>query len=73
MLLRIRNTLYEGSWGDFEADLKARIGGRAFVFEVVPASPEMAATIRNHLGLIAEMQAWETAHGVVLQPDDEAA
>jgi hypothetical protein len=73
MLLRIRDTLYEGSWSDFEADLQARIGGRAFVFEVVPASPEMAATIRNHLSLIAQMREWEATQGIVLRPDEEAA
>ena len=63
MLLTMRDTLYEGDWSDFETDLKARASDRPHVFDTVPASPTMLATIQRHLSLIADMREWETKTG----------
>ena len=68
MLLQIRDTLYEGCWEDFVTDLRRRAEGRPHVFETVPLSPTMPATIAHHLGLIAQMQAWEAQLGHPLKP-----
>jgi hypothetical protein len=70
MLLQIRDTLYEGSWDDFVHDLRARAGGRPHVFEIVPASERMKATIAGHLAMIEQMQSWEAAHGRALRADE---
>ena len=59
MLLQIRDTLYEGNWEDFVTDLRRRAEGQPHVFETVPVSPTMKATIAHHLELISTMQAWE--------------
>jgi hypothetical protein len=66
MLLRIRDTLYEGNWDDFEADLRARVEDRPHVFETVATSPEMKATIAHHLTMIAAMREWEADHDCTL-------
>ena len=73
MLVRIRDTLYEGSWEDFVSDLRARAAGRPHVYTIVPDSPEMTATIGNHLALIDKMQAWEASHLKVLRADNSSA
>ncbi len=70
MLLRIRDTLYEGSWEDFVRDLHARAQGRPHVFETVTDSPAMKATIENHLVMIDEMQTWELQQQRTLSADD---
>lgn len=70
MLLQMRDTLYEGSWDDFVADLTARAKGRAHVFETVPMSSQMKATIDHHLTLIAEMRDWEVGSGRSLNAAD---
>ena len=62
MLLRMRDTLYEGSWEDFQHDLRARANHEPHVFETIPATPGLEDTINHHLALIADMQAWEQAH-----------
>ena len=69
MLIEIRDTLYEGSWEDFKRDLEARRRGQPHVFETVPESPEMLATIGTHLELIDAMWAWERANGQTLRGD----
>ena len=69
MLLRIRDTLYEGSWEDFASDLRARLNDEPHVFETVPASAEMKLTIADHLRLIEQMAAWERTHGTILPAD----
>ena len=61
---------YEGSWEDFARDLRARVQGRPHVFETIPDSPSMQATIKDHLGMIGEMQAWEARQGRPLSPED---
>ena len=71
MLLRIRDTLYEGSWEDFARDLRARAQGRPHVFDTVPPSPAVKATIEKHLTMMDAMQAWEVRHGRALSADDE--
>lgn len=71
MLLRMRDTLYEGSWEDFERDLRARAEGQPHVFETVPTSPEMKATIGTHLAMIEQMRAWETQHRSTLSCNHE--
>ncbi|UCC29094.1 MAG: hypothetical protein JSU86_12930 [Phycisphaerales bacterium] len=72
MLLRIRDTLYEGCWEDFVRDLRARAQGRPHVFETVTDSPAMKTTIENHLAMIDEMQTWELQHERTLSADDPA-
>ncbi len=59
MLLRMRDTLYEGSWKDFVSDLAARANHEPHVFDTVPDTPGLEATIRRHLDLITDMQSWE--------------
>lgn len=69
MLLRMRDTLYEGNWEDFVSDLTARLRGEPHVFATVPSNPEMRATIEAHLSLIEEMRTWEATTGRALSPD----
>ena len=69
MLLRMRDTLYEGSWDDFARDLESRASGQRHVFETVPTSPAMKNTIAHHLLLISEMAGWEERVGETLSPD----
>lgn len=71
MLVQIRDTLYEGSWEDFERDLRARAAGRPHVFETIPETPGFEATIAHHLDLIEKMRAWETQHQRILTAADE--
>ncbi len=73
MLLEIRDTLYEGRWDVFARDLEARRRAQPHVFDTVPESTDMLATIGAHLTLIAEMEAWERAHDATLRADGEAA
>lgn len=73
MLLEIRDTLYEGRWDVFARDLEARRRAEPHVFDTVAESADMLATIGAHLTLIAEMEAWERAHGATLRADGEAA
>ncbi len=70
MLLRMRDTLYEGNWEDFTRDLRAKMAGSPHVFDIVPPSAAMRDTIENHLRLIDEMQAWEQEHDTALSPQE---
>ena len=70
MLLRMRETLYEGSWGDFVEDLRARAEDRPHVFETVPTSAEMRTTIASHLAMIEAMREWEERHHRTLKAND---
>jgi len=70
MLLQIRDTLYEGSWEDFIRDLEARAAGRPHVFELVPVSDNMKATIAGHLRMISDMREWEATQGRPLRPNE---
>ncbi len=69
MLLRMRDTLYEGSWADFVHDLEARTANRSHVFATVPESQGMRATIERHLSLISQMVDWERLHDRKLDAD----
>lgn len=71
MLLRMRDTLYEGVWADFSRDLRSRVEGKPHVFETVPTSEAMRDTIAHHLLLIAEMDEWEQRLGETLSADAE--
>lgn len=66
MLLRMRDTLYEGSWEDFTRDLRARADHEPHVFDTIPDTPGLDTTIRHHLDLISAMQQWEKEHRQVL-------
>ena len=67
MLLDIRDTLYDGSWEDFTSDLEARQQSQPHVFDTVPDSPGLLATIDTHLALIREMNRWEKTSGNTLK------
>lgn len=69
MLVMIRDTLYEGSWGDFMHDLQARRDSKPHVFDIVPASDTLRATICAHLAQIAQLRSWEQKHGATLRAD----
>ena len=71
MLLRIRDTLYEGSWADFRHDLQARAADEPHVFDIVPPTPEAQSVIKSHLAMIEAMERWETSCGHMLRADDE--
>lgn len=73
MLLRIRETLYEGSWEDFTRDLQARLENRPHIFETVPASPAMKETMKSHLAMIDQMRTWEVQHRQTLLAGDDSA
>lgn len=68
--MQIRDTLYEGNWEDFIRDLEARAAGRPHVFELVPASDNLKATIALHLRMISDMREWEAAQGRRLRPNE---
>jgi len=70
MLLRVRDTLYEGSWDDFARDLRARRDARPHVFDIVPASETLRETILTHLRQIDRLRNWERRHGIALRADD---
>ena len=69
MLLRIRDTLYEGNWSDFTHDLVARRDSKPHVFDIEPASDRLRRTIEVHLTQIARLRSWEEKHGVTLRAD----
>lgn len=70
MLIRIRDTLYEGAWDDFETDLHARAGGRPHVFDIVPPSQNARSAIERHLNLIRQMREWERDTGQVFHVEE---
>lgn len=63
MLVSIRDTLYEGSWEDFIADLSARAEGKPHIFDTITISSNLQDTIRSHLDLIAEIRSREESRG----------
>jgi len=73
MLLQIRDTLYEGSWEDFLRDLRARAAGRPHVFELLPPTAAVKATIAHHVELIERMREWELEHGGTLRAGSEGS
>lgn len=62
MLVEIRDTLYEGSWDDFLADLTARAEGKAHVFALTAPSSQLKSTIQRHVDAIEALRGWERDH-----------
>ncbi len=59
MLVVLKRELYEGSWDEMEADLKARLEGRPYIFR-------LAHRIAEDLERIARLRAFEKKAGVDL-------
>ena len=59
MLVVLKTELYEGSWDEMEADLKARLEGRPYIFK-------LAHRISDDLERIARLRDFERACGVDL-------
>ena len=59
MLVVLKRELYEGSWDDMTADLKARLEGRPYIFKLVNR-------IGEDLERIARLRAFEEEHSVDL-------
>jgi len=66
MLVLLRDELYEGNWDDFVQDLKDRLANKPHVFDIVPASPRLQETIREHLRLIDKLRRWEATEQIDL-------
>jgi hypothetical protein len=58
--LLLRDELYGGSWDDVESDLRARLGGKPFIFK-------LASRIEEDLERIERLRGIEQAHGVDLR------
>lgn len=52
MLITIRDELYEGSWEEMEADLKARLEGRPYIYK-------LATRIKEDLMRIQKLKTYE--------------
>lgn len=52
MLITIRDELYEGSWEEMEADLKARLEGRPYIYK-------LATRIKEDLVRIEKLKTYE--------------
>lgn len=59
MLVVLKRELYEGSWDEMVADLKARLEGRPYIFK-------LAHRIADDLDRIAHLRKFEQAHHVDL-------
>jgi len=59
MLVVLNRELYEGSWDEMVADLKARLEGRPYIFK-------LAHRITDDLDRIDRLRQFEQAHGVKL-------
>ena len=59
MLVVLKRELYDGSWDDMLADLRARLDGRPYVFK-------LANRIQDDLARIEQLRAFETSCGVDL-------
>jgi hypothetical protein len=59
MLVVLNRELYDGSWDEMVADLKARLEGRPFVFK-------LAHRIADDLGRIEKLRDFERSAGVSL-------
>ena len=59
MLVVLKRELYLGSWKDMEADLKARLEGRPYIFK-------LAHRIADDLERIDRLKGFEQQHGVNL-------
>lgn len=59
MLVVLKRELYEGDWDEMEADLKARLEGRPYIFK-------LAHRIADDLERIAQLREFERTWGVDL-------
>ena len=59
MLVVLKRELYEGSWQEMQADLKARLEGGPYIFK-------LAHRISDDLERIERLRAFEREHGVDL-------
>jgi len=59
MLVVLKRELYEGSWDEMVADLKARLEGRPYIFK-------LAHRITDDLNRIERLRGFEGRHGVDL-------
>ena len=59
MLVVLKRELYEGSWDDMTADLRARLEGRPYIFK-------LANRITEDLQRIARLREFEDRQGVDL-------
>lgn len=59
MLVVLKRELYEGSWDEMVADLKARLEGRPYIFK-------LAHRIADDLDRIEQLRAFERQAGVDL-------
>ena len=59
MLVVLNRELYEGDWDEMEADLKARLEGRPYIFK-------LAHRIADDLERIARLREFEHAWGIDL-------
>ena len=59
MLVVLKCELYEGSWDEMEADLKARLDGRPYIFK-------LAHRIADDLDRIERLRAFEQDFGIDL-------
>ncbi|RME73936.1 MAG: hypothetical protein D6776_06150 [Planctomycetota bacterium] len=58
--LVLRDELYAGRWEDVEADLRARLDGKPFIFQ-------LATRIEEDLERIERLRRFESEHGVDLR------
>ncbi|KPJ63043.1 MAG: hypothetical protein AMS15_01955 [Planctomycetes bacterium DG_23] len=59
MLITVRDELYEGSWKELEADLKARLEGRPYIYK-------LATRIQEDLARIQKLRGYEEKYGINL-------
>ncbi len=59
LLVVLKRELYEGSWDDMEADLRARLEGRPYIFK-------LANRIAEDLERVEKLRRFEQKHGVNL-------
>lgn len=59
ILVVLKRELYEGSWDEMTADLKARLEGRPYIFK-------LAHRIADDLERIARLEQFERTYGVDL-------
>lgn len=59
MLVVLKGELYDGDWGEMEADLKARMDGGPYIFK-------LAHRIEDDLARLERLRRFESAAGVDL-------
>jgi hypothetical protein len=59
MLITVRDELYEGSWEQLEADLRARLEGRPYIYK-------LATRIKDDLMRIQKLRGYEEEYDINL-------